>query len=42
MDVTIAVQALVHNSQVHVAGHRTKVSQITIALSKLFTRNAPL
>lgn len=27
MDVTIALQALVHNSQVYIAGHRTKVSQ---------------
>lgn len=28
MDVTVAVQALVHNSQVHITGLRTKVSRI--------------
>lgn len=26
MDVTIPIQALVHNSQLYIAGHRTKVS----------------
>jgi hypothetical protein len=33
MDVTVAVQALVHNSQVCIAGHRTKVRRIIIVLS---------
>ena len=28
VDVTVAVQALVHNSQVYVPGHRTKVSLV--------------
>jgi len=33
VDVTIAVQALVHNSQVYVAGHRSKVRESSSYLS---------
>jgi DnaJ homolog subfamily C member 11 len=41
MDVTVAVQALVRNSQIHITGLRTKVSRILEVFFDMLLTNVP-